>query len=150
MLVIDKTLNSRKAELLSYFRDRASESLQEVRRNYGATEFKHQAIATNKAVLEAGKTVIEALTQRATRENWTNQEILPNVSMITYTTYVVLLESRNEVWPYEYMAFSRRIGELWEPFCKLCFRYPITPINLFAPPLFPRSSGSSQTKSKVI
>jgi len=79
MLVIDKTLNSRKAELLSYFRDRASESLQEVRRNYGATEFKHQAIATNKAVLEAGKTVIEALTQRATRENWTNQEILPNV-----------------------------------------------------------------------
>ena len=35
-----------------------------------------------------------------------------------------MLESRNKVWPYEYMAFARRIGELWEPFCKLPFMYP--------------------------
>lgn len=28
------------------------------------------------------------------------------------------LEYRNMVWPYEYMAFSRRNGELWERFCK--------------------------------
>jgi hypothetical protein len=34
------------------------------------------------------------------------------------------------------MAFSRRIGEIWEPFCKLCFEYPQTDIRLFVPPLF--------------
>lgn len=34
------------------------------------------------------------------------------------------------------MAFSRRIGELWEPFCKLCFTYPVNNISLFVPPLF--------------
>ncbi len=34
------------------------------------------------------------------------------------------------------MAFSRRVGELWEPFCKLCFQYPVNNISLFIPPLF--------------
>jgi hypothetical protein len=44
--------------------------------------------------------------------------------MVTYTNYVVMIEARNDTWPYDYMTFSRRIGELWEPFAKLCFRYP--------------------------
>ena len=56
--------------------------------------------------------------------------------MITYTNDVVMLESRNSVWEYDYMAFSRRVGELWEPFCKLCFKYPSTSISAFVPPLF--------------
>ncbi len=56
--------------------------------------------------------------------------------MITYTNDVVMLESRNSVWEYDYMAFSRRVGELWEPFCKLCFKYPSTRISAFVPPLF--------------
>jgi hypothetical protein len=47
-----------------------------------------------------------------------------------------MLEVRHSVWPYEYMAFSRRIGELWEPFCKLAFEYPINDLELFIPPLF--------------
>ena len=47
-----------------------------------------------------------------------------------------MIESRNEVWPYEYMSFSRRIGEMWEPFCKLCFEYPVNNLRLFIPPLF--------------
>jgi hypothetical protein len=34
------------------------------------------------------------------------------------------------------MDFSRRVGELWDPFCKLCFYYPINDISLFIPPLF--------------
>lgn len=37
---------------------------------------------------------------------------------------------------YEYMDFSRRIGELWEPFCKLCFEYPVNKTIMFVPPLF--------------
>ena len=56
--------------------------------------------------------------------------------MVTYCNIVVMIESRNAVRPYEYMDFSRRVGELWEPFCKLCFYYPINYINLFVPPLF--------------
>lgn len=38
--------------------------------------------------------------------------------LIQYCFTVVSLEYRHSVWPYEYMAFSRRNGELWEKFCK--------------------------------
>ena len=34
------------------------------------------------------------------------------------------------------MAFARRIGELWEPFCKLPFFYPIKPLTIIDPPNF--------------
>ena len=54
-----------------------------------------------------------------------------------------MIECRNEVWPYEYMTFSRRIGELWDPFCNLCFEYPLRELTLFVPPLF------SEVKQKL-
>ncbi len=42
------------------------------------------------------------------------------------------------------MAFTRRIGELWEPFCLLCWQYAIDEtLNYFAPPLF------SEVKQKL-
>lgn len=69
--------------------------------------------------------------------------------MITYTNDVVMLETRNSIWEYEYMAFSRRIGELWEPFCKLCFSYPLTSIRLFVPPLFSEVKENLSTEINV-
>lgn len=136
MIVIDKTLSSRKANLLTYFRDRAQESLRIVRTTYGDTQLKERAGAINKALGETCETVKAALKQTAQREGWTNEEVLKCVLMITYAHYVVMLESRNDVWEYEYMSFSRRIGELWDPFCKLCFNHPVSSIALFVPPLF--------------
>ena len=60
-----------------------------------------------------------------------------NILMVTYCTYIVMLEYRHKVWPYEYMTFSRRIGELWEPFCKLCFEHSNNEnLTLIRPPLF--------------
>ncbi len=57
--------------------------------------------------------------------------------MLMHCTNAVMLEGRNEVWPYEYMAFSRRIGELWEPFVTTCFDLPVRDnVTLFVPPLF--------------
>ena len=47
-----------------------------------------------------------------------------------------MIEARNEARPYNYMDFSRRIGEIWEPFCKKCFEYPVKDLSLFVPPLF--------------
>jgi len=48
-----------------------------------------------------------------------------------------MLEYRHSIWPYEYMAFSRRIGELWESFVGTCFHYPVaTNLSLEIPPLF--------------
>ena len=47
--------------------------------------------------------------------------------VIQYCCTVVGLEYRHRVWPYEYMAFSRRIGELWEAFCRTAWTYPTDP-----------------------
>ncbi len=136
MITIDKSLSARKKDLLSYFRDRGAESLEEVRRTYGDNEFKKRAKAINKAATRTKNALIKTIVQKATRQRWANDDILKCILMITYTSDIVILECRNEVWPYEYMAFSRRIGELWEPFCKLCFEFPIRDISLFVPPLF--------------
>lgn len=57
--------------------------------------------------------------------------------IIQYCCTVVGLEYRNRVWPYEYMAFSRRIGELWEAFCRAAWTYPaVTDLARIAPPNF--------------
>lgn len=133
---VDRSVRSNKKELLAYFRDRGSESLAEIRQNFGSTQFREQAGAINKALVEARESLIRTLLQKAEVEKWTIQEKLESVLMITYCNYIVMLEYRNEVWPYEYMTFSRRIGELWEPFCKLCFLFPLNQLSLFVPPLF--------------
>lgn len=67
---------------------------------------------------------------------WDNQMLLDEILMLTYASYLVMLEYRNKVWEYEYMAFARRIGELWEPFCKLAFDFPNKSLSLINPPNF--------------
>ena len=143
MIVLDKQLSSNKEQVLAYFRSRATESIEEIRRIYGTEQIEKQATAINKAVIETRNTLIKTLTQRFNKENWTNEEILKSVLMIHYVSYVVMLDSRNDIWPYDFMSFSRRIGELWEPFCKLCFEFPLSEATLFIPPLF------SQVKEKL-
>jgi hypothetical protein len=142
-MTVDKQLSTKKTELLSYFRNRADEVLSEVKLTYGSTQFKEQASAMNKSLVETKDNLIATLLQKAGQENWTNEEKLKAILMVTYANYIVMLEARNDVWPYEYMTFSRRIGELWEPFCKLCFNYPINNVSLFVPPLF------SEVKKKL-
>jgi hypothetical protein len=133
---IDKSLKCKKTELLNYFRSRAEEFLSEIKLTYGNTQYKERASAINKSLVETKDNLIATLLQEANSGNWTNEERLECILMITYTNYIVMLETRNDVWSYEYMTFSRRVGELWEPFCKLCFSYPIKNVSLFIPPLF--------------
>lgn len=140
---IDKTIKNRKIELLSYFRDRASEALTAIKDKFAETQADKRARAINDSLNQTKSILITTLLQQAEREHWTNQEKLESILMITYCNIVVMIESRNSVRPYEYMDFSRRVGELWDPFCKLCFYYPINPISLFIPPLF------SEVKKKL-
>lgn len=133
---ITKETASNKTQLLKYFRDRSKEFLAEINNQYGNTEYKKKAKKINTLLVKARSTIIEIIEQKGKKENWNNQELLECVLMVTYCNYVVMLEVRHSLWAYEYMAFSRRIGELWEPFCKLTFEYPINDIELFVPPLF--------------
>lgn len=125
-----------KSDLLIYFRSRAAESLAESREIHGSREHKKLATAVNQAITRTRHQLLAVVIQQAEKEQWSAQEKLSAILLATYASYVVLIETRNEVWPYDYMAFSRRIGELWEPFCKLCFEFSLTPLELFIPPLF--------------
>jgi len=142
-LKIEQTLGERKDQLLTYFRQRGQESLEMIRKELASSQFKKQASAINRAIGATKEALLTTIAQRARKENWGTESLLKCVLMTTYTSYIAMLEFRNEVWPYEYMTFSRRIGELWEPFCKLCFEYPIRDISLFIPPLF------SEVKEKL-
>jgi len=52
------------------------------------------------------------------------QEKQQSLLIAQYCTSVVSLEYRHRVWPYEYMALSRRVGELWERFCRSAWDSP--------------------------
>lgn len=148
---ITKELRPNKTELLSYFRGRASEILNDLSRQYSAADFKKKASALNKAIIRSKENLLAILYETSKAENWSTIELLESVLMITYTNDVVMLEARNSVWEYDYMAFSRRVGELWEPFCKLCFAHPMTNIHQYIPPLFSevKSSMSIEINSYI-
>lgn len=134
---ISRNLYLNKNEILRYMRDRASESYNEIIKIYGVKDFKKRANAANTAIKKTTQKLKTIILQRSASQAWSHEEILNNILIITYCSYVTMIEYRNKAWPYEYMAFSRRIGELWEPFCTNCFDFPVrNDIELYEPPLF--------------
>ncbi len=134
---INRNLYKQKNLILHYLRDRAEESYGEIIRVHGERNFKKRAGAINKAIINTTRNLKTIIMQRSLAQSWSKEITLNNMLMITYCSYVVMIEFRNKAWSYEYMAFSRRIGELWEPFCKICFDFPVrSDVELFEPPLF--------------
>ncbi len=107
-----------KRELIEDFRTLANNKIEEIKQ---IPDYKEQSKIINRFIEIVRNNKIENLN----RVDMEADIYLSNVLLIYYCSYVVMLESRNKVWPYEYMAFARRIGELWEPFCKLPFIYPV-------------------------
>jgi len=134
---IGRNLYQNKNAILHYLRDRAAESYGGIIRVHGERDFKKRAAAMNKAIIKTTQNLKTIIVQRSLAQSWTKEEILNNILMVIYCSYIVMIEYRNKAWLYEYMAFSRRIGELWEPFCKTCFDFPVrNDVELFEPPLF--------------
>jgi hypothetical protein len=126
----------KKSTHLNYFRERAAETLATLQREIGARNYKDLASAINKASAETARHVTSTIESAAQRGNWSASDKLESVLAATYASYVVMLEFRNQVWPYEYMAFSRRIGELWESFVRTAFDSAPSGLSYFVPPLF--------------
>lgn len=135
-----------KKELLSYFRNKAENSLEKIEKELSKKDYREKAKRINKELYSIRETLISGL-----RDNkLSNNELLNQVLLITYCSYIVMIEYRNKVWKYEYMAFSRRIGELWDPFCQLCWKYNENPnISLFEPPTFKEVKGKLQEEIKL-
>jgi hypothetical protein len=64
------------------------------------------------------------LVANAAVEKSSSEGLLDCQLRLFYCSLVVNLESRNQVVAYDYMDFSRRIGEVWEDFCKVCWDAP--------------------------
>lgn len=133
---ITKEIRIQKKELLSFFRSEVNKKYGELEKQNPGLDYKKKADAINKIVIALKDSIVNQLSFTANLEQWETTILLECVLMVNYVCYVVMLETRNRVWKYDYMAFSRRIGELWEPFCKLCFFYPIKEISLYEPPVF--------------
>ncbi len=136
-LKIETEFGSRKDEVLAYLRSRASEFVVDIAQQFGASQFKKRAAAINRALVTEKNNLGTVIRQTADRGQWSQEDELRAILLLMHCTNAVMLEARHEAWPYEYMAFSRRIGELWEPFVTTCFDLPVrTNVTLYVPPLF--------------
>lgn len=119
-----------KEDLLKEFREKAEEFLSEIvkrKKNY-----KLNASEINKCILAYRNSKLDKIAN----QKISDKDKLEAILLICYVCNVVMLEYRNKVWGYDYMAFSRRIGEIWEPFCKLPFHFPVKQLELYDPPTF--------------
>lgn len=133
---ITSSVTQDKARLLDYFRERGMEKLSELRQEIGNQNYKELANGVNKAVGDALDAFKGVILSKAEEDKWDNDSRLRSILASTYCAQVAMLDLRNQVWPYEYMAFSRRIGELWERFVHIPFSYSVTGVTPFVPPLF--------------
>ncbi|MDR2196595.1 MAG: hypothetical protein LBO07_01335 [Coriobacteriales bacterium] len=117
-----------KKQLLVAFRDRAADYYEEVEAT--TSTYKEKAATLNRKIVQYRENYIQEIISDMNDDD----DRLDAVLLVTYVSYIVMLEFRNRIWPYEYMAFSRRIGELWEPFCKLPFEYPLNELSIYTPP----------------
>lgn len=123
-----------KAQWISTFREVGDSILADLEKTKKSRNDKASDI--NKSIKEYREHEINRIEANAKKDGWNNQTLLNEILMLTYASYIVMLEYRNKVWEYEYMAFARRIGELWEPFCKLAFDFPVKPLSIIVPPDF--------------
>lgn len=59
---------------------------------------------------------------------------LNDILRYEYAYICAALNLRNQVWEYNFMDFSRRLGEFWESFCKAAFRN--ADLKMYSPPNF--------------
>lgn len=113
-----------KQEILENFRQFAEQNFFEIKKRNGST-YKKQAEEINKSILKKRDFEVEKIVN-----DKSSVDKLSDILLINYVSYLVMLEYRNKFWNYDYMAFSRRIGEIWEPFCKLPFKYPLNDLKI--------------------
>lgn len=123
-----------KVALIDYFRSVAEKKLYNIIST--THDYKKQASKINIMIKRQKDYIISQMLRTARYSRWSKDHVLDCVLHITYASYVVMLEFRNKIWPYEYMAFARRIGELWEPFCKETFSYSVNHLRIIEPPNF--------------
>lgn len=130
----DKKLYFDKQTLLVYLREQVEEQVDKIKKSSIKKGDKSKKVNT---LLKGIKSILlNELYLLKLKGQVSQSELLEANLLLDYCINIVMLESRNKVWEYEYMAFARRIGELWEPFAKIPFEYPIKELKLVDPKSF--------------
>lgn len=109
-------LEQLKAEILTEAHDHMSIAMPPILAS--DESHKNKAKKVNKLVQELKENLVKKRIRNSRKEKQST------ALTIEYCCSVLSLEYRHAVWPYEYMALSRRVGELWERFCKSAWDYP--------------------------
>lgn len=130
----EKKLYFDKQQLLIYLRKEVEEQVESIKKSSTKNTEKSKKVNT---LLKGIKSILlNELYLLSLKGKLNKIELLEANLLLDYCINIVMLESRNKVWKYEYMAFARRIGELWEPFAKIPFEYPIKELKLVEPQSF--------------
>lgn len=117
-------LRSKKPELVEKFREHAHNTISAA----NTSDPKKLAGVSNKAHSDL-------LALELSKLDAASKEDRPYESLLVHYCYILsMLETRQRVWAYDYMAFSRRIGEIWELFCANCWENPLATTSIIQPP----------------
>lgn len=117
-----------KQEILSLFRSLLADKVDGVQSSQQSRQAKAKAV--NKLVNDTKQQLVRKLVASSNGNQTAGL-------LIQYCYTVMSLEYRHKVWPYEYMAFSRRVGELWELFCSAAWEHANRPnLRRIAAPKF--------------
>lgn len=119
-----------KKQWVEMFRKEAEKTLLSIG---GIKEKKKKSEMINQTIKQFLENNIKKITNEFKEKGLTRQWLLNEILLATYASYIVMLEYRNTVWPYDYMSFARRIGELWEPFCKIPFIFSLVELEIVEP-----------------
>lgn len=137
MASIEDIRANNKSEILHYLFNRSKEIIAALEGEHGSKNFKKISLAFQPLIKQSRDALCSNVIQTAQREGWPAEDRLKAILLVHHATNAAMIEFRNGLWPYEYMAFSRRNGELWGAFCKLPFDFPVREeLRLEVPPLF--------------
>jgi hypothetical protein len=134
---IDKYFAKNKEAVFTYFDNRCKEILDDLINEHGRNQYKIITQNLQPAIKETCNHLVKTILQTAASQKWSREDVLTSILITNHASNAKMLEYRHRIWPYEYMSFSRRVGELWESFLSICFDYPIAEdIFLEIPPVF--------------
>ena len=124
------TLMDIKRHYLDQLHDALPAIVSEVKSGRGSHQ--NQAKSVNKSISELRESLVDQMPSDVSSDEKQNRLII-----LQYCVSVASLEYRHAVWPYEYMALSRRVGELWERFCSSAWDITSQPnVKRMEPPSF--------------
>ena len=81
-----------KKALLAYFRDKAEKSLEKITKEIPSKEYKERAKKVNKEVISIRESLIAEAISEAKEKKLNSHKILNDVLLITYCSYIVMIE----------------------------------------------------------